>query len=787
MTPPDSPPPPDPADSPHESAFFRAGAPPPGSPPPPAGSAQEDEAATAAMFYRMSAERLRARCLWAGVALALTVLVPYEVIGGQGLFVWSVLPELPLAARIAALAPAAGGLFLLLLALRAKGGGGLVLARPTTRAIAVLAGFAAVNGALWIGRRSSAWGLLPLPDSLTTRPAPFLLVFALTAAGAVARFHPRSRRAGRAFLLGSLAAALVFYLWPSRAEVPAQTIARAVVSVATLEDVRFQIGYGLLLLFVLGPMVVALLGLAYVRAVPSREHPGVAIAAVWGVPGLMLLFVYRAFIGGGAGAQTMVTAFSALLLVAVVSVLAAALEVLALGLSVPAAAPPAAAETHSAHPASPPLGAAAAAEQQASLQPASPGAPPPRSLDAEAWGGLRPAVAAGAAGALVAALLGVMLLLGRPAPKGVDWQLAAPTPGWDHVLGELLPGWERARLARDEHARSELGTGAQAQVATKSRARALLAAARDQPGGEDFTAAMETLVSEVDDLELSGRAFGRLVAGVNDAARRADLPYYLDPSVSIRLSEQGQNRLFQVTPYRVREVHGYLVGGDRYATLIVEPMTPGARVHLGFSRDQDPFALVLRSEIESYSERIARDGAPCHEGVSDPGRAAPLARCDAALASLRARPGVDLKQAAFLSTERHELQHQIDGPHLPLSRAVAELLAGFTDEAQDRANRELSAYVAEMTTPGVPPQLTLVHLFPFGVLSRAGAEHRVAVLLLETLSGRRLRFGARAVDPGTFASAFEEQFRRPDDDLRAAARAAWREHFGADLPEPVRQ
>src|SRR5262249_45834890 len=157
-------------------------------------------------------------CAWAGLALLVSILVPYEIIGGRGIFVWSVLPELDAAARIAALAPAAAGLLLLFLGLRTDKREGLLIERPISRAIAVLAIFAAVNAVVWVGRRSSAWGLLPLPDSLTTRPAPFILVFALTAAGAVLRFHPRARKAGRAFLLASVAAALAFYLWPSRGE-----------------------------------------------------------------------------------------------------------------------------------------------------------------------------------------------------------------------------------------------------------------------------------------------------------------------------------------------------------------------------------------------------------------------------------------------------------------------------------------------------------------------------------------------------------------------------------------
>ncbi len=68
------------------------------------------------------------------------------------------------------------------------------------------------------------------------------------------------------------------------------------------------------------------------------------------------------------------------------------------------------------------------------------------------------------------------------------------------------------------------------------------------------------------------------------------------------------------------------------------------------------------------------------------------------------------------------------------------------------------------------------------------AEHRVALLLLETLSSpeaplRGARRRSRDVRPG----AFEEQVGRPDDELREAARRAYREHFDVDLQEPARE
>jgi len=721
----------------------------------------QDESDAAAMFFRMSAARLRSRCLLAGLVLMASILVPYEVLGGRGIFVWSVFGELGPASKIAALAPSIAGFLLFLLGLRPKDREGLLIERPTSRAIAVLAIFLATNGALFLGREASAWGILPLPDSLTTRPAPFLAVFALTAAGSVLRFHARARKGGSALLLASVFAALTFYVWPSRGEIPAQTIGRAIVSVITLSDPRLQIGYGMILLFVLSPLVIACLGLFYVNRVPRREHPGLAIAAVWAVPGMMLLFVYRAFLAGGVGVQAITTAFFAVLLIAVVGPLASALEVLVIGVTRGELGD---------SPAQKPGGTARSAVD----------------MDAEILGGARPIVAGAVASALVTAFLVTLYVLGRPAPKGVDWKLGPATEGWDKVFAHLLPSWQVARLVRDQHARSDQGTGAEAMIATKARAREMLAAVKTQPNGAEYATALEGLASDVDDLELSGRAFARLVASVNDSARKSELPYYLDPEVRIFTTEEATTRIFTVTPYRVNEIHGYRVGKDRFATLLVDAMTVDHHAHLGFSRDQDPFALVERSEIKWYSESFAKGENTCgkgREGVTQTN----VDRCESALKEQRDALGDRLETAILKGTERHELQHQIDGPHLPLSSAVAGLMAGYTDEAQDRANRELSAYIAEMTAEGAPPQLTLIHLYSFGIGHRGGAEHRVAILLLETLSSQNLRLGARDVDADSFARAFEEQVRRPEADLRDSARRAWKSHFGAALAEPVRE
>src|SRR5262249_34402327 len=138
--------------------------------------------------------------------------------------------------------------------------------------------------------------------------------------------------------------------------------------------------------------------------------------------------------------------------------------------------------------------------------------------------------------------------------------------------------------------------------------------------------------------------------------------------------------------------------------------TRGSHFRLGFSRDMDPFALVVTDEVDKYKDDLDKDAGRCGaapQGLDEIDNA--MLRCGEALAAVRARLGASLREVVLATTERHELQHQIDGPHLPLAAPVAELLGGYVKESQNRANRELSAYVAELTTEGGSPPLELVH------------------------------------------------------------------------------
>lgn len=375
----------------------------------------------------------------------------------------------------------------------------------------------------------------------------------------------------------------------------------------------------------------------------------------------------------------------------------------------------------------------------------------------ETWS-LRPLARAGV-GAAVAIVLQAILSL--PPKKGVDWSLSPPTHAAERLFGEHVPAWVRAR--------------------TPERTAAMLTAARDVDAG--VATALESLAKEGALVDVAGRRWVRLVAEVNDASRRAHLPFYLDPTVHLLGTGDGVKRSFRLASFRVEAVHPVRVGRATFATLHVRALSgsPGHGALLGLSRDLDPFALVELHEIES-AETAYRDAASAEEpscgAAADDDGARAMRRCGDAL---RALVSEHLREQLVAMTERHELQHQIDGPHLSLSTHVLRRLAGYRDDAQRRTNRELSAYLAELTS-SAPPKLGVVHLVPFALLARGGAEHHVAVIVLLTLSGRRVTVVADRAD---LAAAIDELLSLDDATLRARARAVWRDAFGRTLQDPT--
>jgi hypothetical protein len=388
-------------------------------------------------------------------------------------------------------------------------------------------------------------------------------------------------------------------------------------------------------------------------------------------------------------------------------------------------------------------------------------------------------------------------VLARPPKKGVDWQLSGGSDAADALFGELVPRWQIERSNWEASAKQQASAEARAEL--KQAARDVREAAKPVSG--ELAAALDELTSESEDLDLAGRRWYRLVEQVNEASRKSRLPYYLDPSVVVREDgdARGENvhveRYFSVYPYRIDTANRYDVDGQDYATLMVRRLGLSRDGHnrLGFSRDVQPFALVVLDEVDDLARQTESDATTGSCGRANPGsRDAQVAyaTCAKAIARLVEESEGGARDALLLSTERHELQHQIDGPDLELSKEVLRRLAVYAPTFQDRVNRELSAYVAELTADGMAPRFGLVALAPFVFGDKhPGAYHFAAVFVFESMSGKRIRKGAEPygdLDFDRFDAVLSDLMALSDDELRAKARAAYDSLYGSELAEPKR-
>lgn len=683
------------------------------------------------LFHDMAAQRLRARVRWAGGVLVAALLIPYEVIGDVPQWIWSLFSELPPAAVVAALAPTLGGLALLTASRLCK--------RPASLAVAVVAALLAVAGVVRLGADASAWEALRLPESLVRRPWPAIVAMALAGAGANLTFQPHTRRLARVLFATAWVALIAHYAWPVRGQAPFMAIVAALRAIPDLPDLRFQIGMVVLVAFAGFPLLAVAVATTHLGRPATRDQTIAGLLCTFGLPALLLLFVYRALLLGLAGAGVLATIGTAALLSAVLALLTAVAELLGDEIA----------------------GGTAGLELPAGL-------PLPR------------AAAVGVAAVVV--VLGTEAVLARPPRKGVSWELHAATDAEKKLYGEAVLAWSAARRAWA----SREGQSAAETVRLKAAERAMREAAKGLDPG--VAAAFDALARESDDLDVAGRKFHRLVMDVNEAARKAAVPFYLDPIVVVGETKEGLRRTFRVSSYQIEAVRPVKVDGRDFATLHVKTLGGfgGHGARLGFSRDAQPFALVVLDEIaaadKEWQANAATDPPTCLDAHGfSPAATRALRHCGKLLKRLA--EAYTLRKAVVTLTERHELQHQIDGPHLPISPWVEARLAGYVDHARERANRELSAYLAEMTSDA-PPHLGLVHALPFALLARGGAEHHVAVMILYGLTDRKIPGAAQdGVDDEKLADAFDELVHLDDEELRARAARGWKAAFGGALPK----
>lgn len=674
-------------------------------------------------FLDLPAEvRLQRVALWGGVVLALSSALPHHIVDGQLVFSWQLLPELGSAGILAALAGTIVGAFVLLL--RAWARSARVLAHGVLVALCVLV--------LWtrLGSDAEAWGMLAVPDGIGHRSP--LLLFALSTAGAGYGLLREAslRRHGRALMALSVVLMVAFFLAPFRGEAPLFSLLHLVGSMFGLGDARLILGHALFGLLLLFPLAMSVLCVVYaVRPAMSvpRALPALPTA---GLPLLLVLLVFRGLLLT-FGDSSVVTLLSvAVLLAAVMELLRNAIEVVV--------------------------------------------------RDA-VKAGPRALRSAGMSVACLIACVAPQAWLSRPPAKGIEWALSATSAQGDRLFGELLSKWNLTRAVWQ--AALESGEAARPMVAMQAAARDL----QDEAEALDPTVAdaVRALVVQSRDLDLAGRRWSRLVSDLNQAAQRKGLPYYVDADVLLSPSADGLERRFSAVGYRIDAVSPVSVSGRPFATLRVRQLGEARPAHglLGFSRDWQPFALVVADEIDAEVTALEARGegevAYCDElPLND----AAASACQRILDLETARGNEALRATVTAMTERHELQHQIDGPQLVMAGAVERKLAGVRVSDKDRTNRELSAYLAEMTPKDVQPKLTLLWLLKFGAHDGIGINHQIAALLLGALaSDAKLQTGIR-VNGSDVQHAVVALSTLDDDELRSRAHAAWTTLFGSELP-----
>jgi len=718
------------------------------------------------LFFGMSAARLRGRAKWASVILILSVLLPFDMVGKTPLFVWDVIAELHLASAFGLLALPLAGLAMIVGLIATKRGSSLgfvVLGSLLTAAILRK-----------LGSDRSAWDLMALPDSLSARPAGALLTIALVAAAANLKFRRATAHVAPYVLGASALSALVFYGWPARGEAPLKTVVRALLNLTELPDFRYQIGLLLLVFVMLWPLVVLVMGLTLIRATPSKDESWIAIVANW-AQGLWLgLLVTRALMMPQPSLSFMAFLASVAVVTAVVVLTSASVVVIIESFFV-------------AHGDEAPLSRGSAMSEESELgdDPFG-GAKRKKVVAASESTGLEPKKAAIITGVVIAVLSIAELFLAMPPRKGTEWETTSEkSAAGDRVFGDLLMKWGRARRNWDFATRRESGTQERLEVKNAGRELTLAAKDLDPKLGEAF----EALTTESDDLDLAGRKWGRLIDGVNQASQAAKLPYFIDPDISISETEKDGIRYhFYTNPYRIEKVSQYDVDGSPFATLRVRQLGKNREAHLrlGFSRDEQPFALVLLDETDRNGGlfvSIARQGFCSDERVQNQEMYKGLNRCGKLLKDFSEGRDVDIPAAVMAGTERHELQHQIDGPHLPFAGPVLSMLEGYAPSSQDRVNREVSAFLAELTTSGMASKLTLVQLAQYLMAGENNPYAKTSIVIFEALSNKKVRRGFY-VDGDKFWDVYEKLFEMSDDALRKRASETWAELYGKALIEP---
>ncbi len=419
-------------------------------------------------------------------------------------------------------------------------------------------------------------------------------------------------------------------------------------------------------------------------------------------------------------------------------------------------------------------------------------APRPRPpLGARFWARGRRLEALGIA-ILLLGVVGAAVVREATRPVVPEWALA-DAPEWAETLwGEALPEIAiAAQWARE--------TPPDPEPLAAATARALELAA-PVPA---LRAPIEAMAAAAVEPGRRRRQLWRAGDALNEAARRAGLPLYLDVNVRGLVQDRWTTRwLFFVKSYRVRRLRVGHAEGGRHGALWLDRLdrTNVVETRLGWRKHGQRFGMVILDQLREHWRRSLRpslvgealdgprsgyaDHAQALEAellgelrIRDPAAAEAVAldlACrrhgraglDCARASERAESAA--VEALARKVEVHELQHVIDGDARPPPDALRSAMEGYDEDGVAAAAAELSAYLGEVARAPLP-RLGLVHLAVLAALEPYGPE----------------AWAASVVRPALGARDLDALLALPPDALRAVAGEAYAALFGAPPPPLV--
>jgi hypothetical protein len=342
----------------------------------------------------------------------------------------------------------------------------------------------------------------------------------------------------------------------------------------------------------------------------------------------------------------------------------------------------------------------------------------------------------------------------RPAVAGAYFRGGVPThdPKLEHVLGEELADLV---IEADGARRSGAPLHNRPVLATSS---------------EELSEAWSALLAAIDrwaryeesEADLRARAHA-----VSDQLAALGLGYYLRADV---LPDNGVKHA-AVIAYRVEQVTFVRIAGEAHRVLELRRLD---RINvknpvLGMQSDDLGDPVVLLDEVEGF---IASHVAPALAGAGYPfdDRQLALAAGGAIRRELAGRDAAEVKRLVIATVRRHEARHDYDlDLDPPLHEPPPLAGKGF------RANAELSAYLSQIANDPVTPQLSLWNLAGQTFHHPGTAEAFVGAVVICGLAHTRV-----TTDRSRLAAIAVPLASLSDDQLRAEARALWRDLYSAE-------